>query len=261
MRLITSSHVRVPLGLVLTGGGRRRVDLTVRYGLIEGPDGPWLVDTGYGPRVTTGPRSLALRCYAALLRPRLIEAASPLAVLRRDYGWAPEDVRTIIVTHWHADHVAHLRDFPAARLIACGEGWRQVAAMSGRQAVQHGIFRELLPDDVGERLVPLQDFAQADSGTGLGRGYDLMGDGRLLAISLPGHAPGHLGLLRRTPQGPLLYATDVAWTMQALAEARTPALAQRVVCHDRVAASRQEERVRTFMGEGRVALCHDREEA
>lgn len=261
MRLITSSHVRVPLGLVLAGGGRRRVDLTVRYGLIDGPDGPWLIDTGYGPRVTAGPRSLPLRLYAALLRPCLIEEVSPLAVLRRDYGMAPEKLHTIIVTHWHADHVAHLRDFSAARLIACGEGWRRVAAMSGWQAVQHGIFRELLPEDVDKRLVPLQDFAQVDSGTALGPGYDLTGEGRLLAIPLPGHAPGHFGLLCRTPEEAFFYATDVTWTMQALAQARTAPLAQRVVCHDRAAASRQEERVRTFMRQGRVALCHDLEEA
>jgi len=261
VELITSSHVRVPLGVVLAGGGWRPVDITVRYGLIRRPDGPWLVDTGYGPRVTAGPRSPALRLYAVLLRPRLIEEVSPVALLRRDCSIEPGELGTIIVTHWHADHVAYLRDFPKARLIACGQAWRQIEGMSARQALQHGIFRELLPEDVGERLVPLQDFAQVDSGTTLGAGYDLAGDGSLLAIPLPGHSPGHFGLLNRTAVGPSLYATDVTWTRQALAQGRTPALSRFVVCDDRVAARRQEERVRAFLAEGEVQLCHDREPA
>jgi glyoxylase-like metal-dependent hydrolase (beta-lactamase superfamily II) len=261
MRLITGSHVRVPLGLVLSGGGCGRVDLTVRYGIHETANGPWLIDTGYGPRVTTGPRSLALRLYARLLGPRLIPEASPAAVLRADHGLAPEDLTTIIVTHWHADHVAYLRDFPRARIIACGEGWRALEAMSARQALRHGIFRELLPEDLARRLTPIQSFPRVETGTLLGAGFDLTGDRRLVALPMPGHAPGHFGLLDAAAKPPVLYATDVTWTLEALAAGRTPALARFVVCDDRAAARRQEDRVRAFMAEGTVLLCHDREAA
>jgi glyoxylase-like metal-dependent hydrolase (beta-lactamase superfamily II) len=51
----------------------------------------------------------------------------------------------------------------------------------------------------------------------LGRGHDLLGDGSLIGVPLPGHSPGHMGLLLRDhEQRDVLLAADSSWSSHAV---------------------------------------------
>jgi glyoxylase-like metal-dependent hydrolase (beta-lactamase superfamily II) len=67
----------------------------------------------------------------------------------------------------------------------------------------------------------------------LGRGFDLIGDGSLLAVPLPGHAAGHMGVVARDEQGrQLLLAADSSWSLRAIRECRLPSVIARPMTHD-----------------------------
>ena len=257
MRLINSAHLAVRERLIRSGSGLGQVTLTVRYGLIDrGRDGLCLVDTGYGPSITTGPRSRAMRLYNAVLRPQLFPENAPARVLAA-MGAEPRDVRSIVLTHFHADHVANLCDFPYASIITDGATARVVLDMSAARALHHGIFKELLPPYLTSRVVALEQQPLRDTGTSLGQGFDVFGDGSTLAIPLPGHALGHFGIYR-TGDTSTFYATDVAWTMRALLDDRTPDLSRAIVFADRDAGRRSAALVRRFHEQGGITtLCHD----
>jgi glyoxylase-like metal-dependent hydrolase (beta-lactamase superfamily II) len=261
MRLFNSAYVNVFAGLVRRGAGLKIVRLTVRYALIDLRDnGLCLVDTGFGPEVTEGPRSPALRLYNSVLRPQLVSSQAPEAMLR-NLGARASDVRLVVVTHFHADHISSLRAFPHAPIITCGETARRVLAMSSAAALHHGIFKELLPPDLSHRIRPLQESKRQPTGTVLGDGYDLFGDGSYLAIPLPGHALGHFGILWQDEAGPVIYATDAAWTSEALLRDETPFISSAVVFDDRRAGRKTEALLREFrrLG-GRIELCHELEQ-
>ena len=262
MKLVNSANVSVFAGLVQRGAGRKLVKLTVRYGLIDrADDGLCLVDTGFGAEVTEGPRSIALKLYHSLLRPSLIPGQTSTTLLPI-LGASAADVRVVVVTHFHADHISSLRAFPKARIIACGEAARAVLAGTSTSALHNGIFKELIPSDIAHRMVPLEGLARMKSGTTLGDGYDLFGDGSYLAMALPGHALGHFGIFWKDQAGPVLYATDAAWTMKALALDKTPWISSKVVFHDRKAGLQTQAELREFQRcGGRIHLCHDIEEA
>jgi glyoxylase-like metal-dependent hydrolase (beta-lactamase superfamily II) len=262
MRIFNSAHVALPAGLVRTGAGLKTIRLTVRYGLIElNGNGLCLVDTGFGPEVTQGPRSAALRLYNAVLRPELNYSQLPEASLR-NLGATAADVRLVVATHFHADHVSSLRAFPRARIVACGEAARRVGTISSTAALRHGIFKELIPPDLAQRIVPLQDMKRQPTGTVLGDGYDLFGDESYLALPLPGHAFGHFGIFWRDETGPVIYATDAAWTTEALIGDETPWLAMSIVFDDRGGGRETQARLREFRRQGgRIHLCHDVEES
>ena len=250
MRLYNSAWIDVFAGLVLKGAGLRRIRLTVRYGIIDLRErGLGLVDTGMGADVTRGPRSAALRLYSAVLRPQLIESQSPEAVLR-NLGVTPVDIRLVVLTHFHADHVSSLRAFPNAQIITSAAAARNVMQMSAAAALHHGIFKELIPPDIERRLLPLEDLKRVPTGTVLGDGHDLFGDGSYLAVPLPGHAFGHFGIFWRDDPGPVLYATDATWTTVALMQDRTPFLSSAIVFDDRRAGRRTESILREFARQG-----------
>ena len=253
-----SAFVTAPERLVLRGGRWRNIRLKVRYGLFRHPDaGLVLIDAGYGPRVTQGRRGLALRLYNALFGPELVAAGQPEAVLRR-FGAAPADVSAVILSHFHADHVATLDLFPQARVFAKTRLLNRIEGRSGWRNLRHGVFAELLPEGLAARTVDMDGLAARDAPFGLGTGRDLFGDGSVLAIDLPGHAEGHVGLCFARLPVPLLYAVDVQWLIDALSEDRQPGFPASLIADDRRALAESARRVLAFrQAGGQVLLCHE----
>jgi glyoxylase-like metal-dependent hydrolase (beta-lactamase superfamily II) len=60
-----------------------------------------------------------------------------------------------------------------------------------------------------------------------------LGDGSLLAVSLPGHAPGHLGLVLRDERDQqILLCGDASWSRRAWQEQRLPSVLARPLIDD-----------------------------
>ena len=252
LRFPNSAVVRVPERLVLRGGRWTQIDLAVRYGLFQhDAAGTCLIDTGYSARVMRGKRSLPLKLYAAILRPRLTEAALPAHAA---------SIGTILLTHLHADHVSALRDYPDARLIGDVGALGHFLEAGALRRTRHGVFRELLPDNLRARLIPLESFPQVEAPFGLGAARDVFGDGEVLAVPLPGHMRGHTGYLFARQSPPVLYAGDADWLAQAIHEQRSPGAPARWILDDENAAQETATRLNAFSDAGgRIVLCHDPE--
>jgi glyoxylase-like metal-dependent hydrolase (beta-lactamase superfamily II) len=261
MRVVfaNSAWVSAAERLIMRGGNWQSVRLRVRYGLIFHPAaGPVLVDTGYTPQALIGAgRSGMLRLYGALLKPELNAAEQVLPVLTR-FGLSPDDIRAVIVTHFHADHISGLSLFRNARFIASDAAWARVKARTPRQNLRHGVFTELFPVDFEARLDGISAKPRiAPRGDSPG-GADLFGDGSVIAVDLPGHADGQFGLLFAGEQRPLLYAVDVQWLLEALSENRTPGFPATLIAEDASVIEPTSAMLRRFMASGgAVMLCHD----
>ncbi|MEO9971213.1 MAG: MBL fold metallo-hydrolase [Hyphomonadaceae bacterium] len=249
-----SAFVRAPERFVLAGGRWRFIDIPVRYGVFDHPiGGRCLVDTGYSDRTISGPRSLALKAYASVLRPKLTDAALPLA---------EEAVDTILLTHLHADHISALRDYPEAKIFANGAAVKHFMEGSTLAGVRHGFFKEMMPDDFDARFTAFESLEQVDGPLGIGTGADVFGDGSVLAVPLFGHMKGHTGVLWTQNERPLLYAADAEWMRDAIVSDRSPGMPARLILDDVAEARASVERIRTFIDlGGEVALCHDPEPA
>jgi glyoxylase-like metal-dependent hydrolase (beta-lactamase superfamily II) len=233
----------VPARLVLAGGVGR-LDLAVRFGLLERPgQAPVLIDAGW-PERGTG-EGVALGIYRALLRPRVDAARSPAAVLA---GRAPG---ALLLSHLHADHLGPARTWHDVPIHAPAQALDR-ARRRPWGALRHGVITGLLPgrviDLAGDAILPF----------GLGMGRDVLGDGSVFSVPLPGHADGHTGFLFPAFDPPVLYAADVQWVWTAIVEDRPPRGPARAVYDDARAAMESLSRVRAFAAQGgRVVLCHD----
>jgi glyoxylase-like metal-dependent hydrolase (beta-lactamase superfamily II) len=254
-----SAWIRAREQLVLKGGRKVTISLPVRYGLLCHPQfGPILIDTGYTPEaVSNRGRSFALRFYGACLSPQLVPEEQPAVMLDR-FGFTPADVSYVIVTHFHADHVSGLSLFPNAQFIADDAAWGRVRSHSELRRLRHGIFKELFPPDFENRLEGINDKSQISLTSLAISGFDLLGDGSLIGIKLPGHSDGHFGVLFTKTDPPLLYAVDTQWICKAIIEEHQPGFPSNLVAHDRQAILVTAHRIRALVqNDVELMLCHD----
>ena len=240
LTLLAAGYCTAPEAAAVAGGRWRARRFPAGFALVEGhAAGPVLFDTGYAPRIIDATRPFPYRLHAwatpTTIRPEET-AAAQLAAL----GIAPESVRHVVLSHLHGDHVAGLRDFPAAVFHILPEAVEASRGLRGLRAVRAAFVPALLPDDFYTRVRPIARRVALPAGLAPFRdGFDLFGDGALLGIPLPGHAPGQMGLYVEPAGGPpTLLAADAAWTLAAVREnAPPPALGMRVQ-HD-AAATRE----------------------
>ena len=105
------------------------------------------------------------------------------------------DIRGIILSHLHPDHVGGLIDFPDCKIFVS----RNTYCILQKPKLLDLVFKELFPRDINGRVEVL-DFSEE---------YDLMGDKSVILKNVSGHTHGQIGML--LPEHNTFYAADSAW--------------------------------------------------
>ena len=109
-------------------------------------------------------------------------------------GLKPSDISIVGISHYHFDHSGQAADFPQARLL---EGKGDIDDLRARNDDRAKPLAHWLNE--GGALEPVQG------------DKDVFGDGTVTMIDLPGHTPGHHGLLVKLHhKGYVLLSGDVA---------------------------------------------------
>jgi glyoxylase-like metal-dependent hydrolase (beta-lactamase superfamily II) len=225
-RLLKVGHCRHPECIAVRGGSWRFTEFPALVGLIEHPDiGPVLYDTGYSPHFEQATQHLPERLYR-WVTPHCLPEREQLGAQLEKLGIAPADVRLVLVSHFHADHVAGAKDFPNARFVAMRADWDAVTAMGRIEGLRHAFLPSLLPADFAGRLSFAEDAARIEL-PGYCRpfadGHDLLGDGSLIAVPLPGHTECQMGLFFQDASGrPFFLVADACWSLESCRDNRPP---------------------------------------
>ncbi len=226
VRVLRAGHCMHPHAMTSRGGSWAPHRFDSGFALVDHrAEGAVLFDTGYATRFFGATAHYPERLYA-MLTPVTIAPSDGAAAQLDALGIAPRDVAHVIVSHFHADHIAGLRDFPRATFWASRAAWESVRGRRGIGAVRRGYLAAFVPDDFEPRLRFVDDRDAAALPPALaafGWGRDLFGDGSVLTVDLPGHAHGQIGaLLPDAPQGPWFFIGDAAWSRAAIARAIPP---------------------------------------
>ncbi|MBW7881131.1 MAG: MBL fold metallo-hydrolase [Caldilineaceae bacterium] len=232
--ILDTGHCLAHEYLLIQGGARTTVACHSIVALLRHPEWGWLLwDAGYAPHMLTAtarfPYSLYRLATPLRLRPELAAAAQ----LPR-YGLTPADIRAIVISHFHADHLAGLADFPTSRFIALREAYANIAGRTGLAALIKGFVPALLPADFLSRATLLGELTGAPIAE-LGPTYDLFGDQSARLVRLPGHARGQLGLLANTERGRILFVADSCWLARSVHEGRPPSRLTNFIVDDAAA--------------------------
>ncbi len=189
----------------------QKVDIVLPVHVLRHPEkGDFLVDSGVPASMRDGPGPVR-----GLIRTALgsFEVVEPLAEGMAKRGIVP---RALFLTHAHFDHVLGLPELPVDLPVYTGPGeLRQGGGVAvlmastargvleGRPAVHEWSATEMKP--LGPVLA-----------------IDVAGDGSIYAVSSPGHTPGSMAYLARTPDGPVLFAGDTSHTLFGWEHGVTP---------------------------------------
>ncbi len=175
-------------------GGEATRTYTLYVWVLEGPEGPVVVDTG--PSDPEGFSNATASYIPGGVR-QTPDEDTPVALRRR--GIDPSTVRAVVITHLHGDHYDYLPIFGNAVVCVNGPGYRQ--AQDGLAAPVRGFLA------TGDRL-------------------RLVGDEEILpglsALHLGIHSPCSQAVIAATAAGGVALLGDVAYLYDNLEDDRPP---------------------------------------
>lgn len=195
----------------------KEIDFPSYFGIIEHPThGIILYDTGYTEDFYEVTKSFPEKLYA-IVTPVFCKHENGLTQLRKN-GIDPKDVKYVFISHLHADHMCGLRHFENAKYIYSKDNYDHVSTLNRFFRLKNAFLKDLLPSDFLDRATAVESFATKKLGTEFfpfEAGYDILGDGSLIAVELVGHTRGHMGLALKTEKGYVLLAGDAVWSSES----------------------------------------------
>ena len=220
MRLLAlpAGSMKSSAGFAFRGGRFEDVRTFAMGGLLViHPNGKLLFDTGFGRRVAEHVKRLP-RPMQLMTR---YTPGTPVVDQLKELGIAPHDLKGVILTHAHWDHVSGLEDLPGAKV------W---LPKSERAFVDSGERASELLRSFGKLDYQVYDFA-ARPYLGFERSFDVFADGSVVLVHAAGHTPGSVIAFIRLPDGKR-YALigDIAWQSEGISiPTERPWLVRRMV--------------------------------
>jgi glyoxylase-like metal-dependent hydrolase (beta-lactamase superfamily II) len=192
---------------------------------IEHRDGLVLFDTGVAPALVYDPDYINSPIGRFILKKVFRFHIGPEDALDKRLeaiDLAAADVRKVVISHLHFDHIGGISHVPQAELLVSRDEWRQLAAPHPER---DWVLREHI-ELPGTNWQPIE-FVPTDDPllAPFGACYDCMGDGSMVLLPTPGHSPGSMSMLVRS-QGlpPLLFVGDLTYELEPLYNDQVPGI-------------------------------------
>jgi glyoxylase-like metal-dependent hydrolase (beta-lactamase superfamily II) len=204
LRVVETGTCSAERHFAVQGGGDERIDMPLWVGVLEHPtEGVILVDAGYGRRTAKDPQDYPGKLAADLFRLK-VPPEGPVVERLDEIGHVPEDVRHVLATHMHSDHVGGVEDFPGAALWVARPEWEAAEKKNTNRGYDPVPY-------ANHAVVKTVDFVATPSYGPFQGHVDLFGDRSVVLLPSPGHTPGHMSVLVNLRGGSLLFTGDAAW--------------------------------------------------
>lgn len=233
-----------------------KIWLPVTCVYIEHPKAKILVDTGWNrlmsPAGVLDNKAQATQLGRMLVRVSegYVEKGMTASEQLARMGVKPEDLDFVVLSHLDCDHVGGLRELVGAKHIMTSED--EIASASS-WLESHTRYTPSLWKDTG---ITAFQYSKSDLGP-VGESYDLLGDGTVQLVHIPGHSKGLFATLVSSNGKQAMYFSDGGYTTRSWKELILPG-----ICEDKKSALKSLEWIKS-VSESPDCIdsfaCHDPE--
>jgi glyoxylase-like metal-dependent hydrolase (beta-lactamase superfamily II) len=217
VKVFNTTWIRTRKTLLLEGAKFEPIEVPTLFAVIIHPQkGFILFDTGHHTQFYKATRKFPYRLNSIITPCDLKEENNASNQLSK-IGIHPNDVKTIIISHGHADHIPGIVDFPDAKIILnktefefmCWDHTKRNSIKLFKYAYLKSLYNdcknEIITIDFPIRGVKHRLFETA---------VDLWDDGSMYLVPLLGHTNGHMGLFMDNINSKSLFFVGDAAHMQ-----------------------------------------------
>ncbi|WP_198304481.1 MBL fold metallo-hydrolase [Arcobacter vandammei] len=201
-----------PEFMVLKGGSFKTIKFPAMVALIKHKNGNLLFDTGYSKHFFEVTKEFPEKLYA-LTTPVMLDKSLIQRLTKK--------IDFIFISHFHADHISGIKDFPEASIFCSKEAYLFAINknLSRFSKTKKGVLPKLLGDDFEKRVTFIEDLPKVvlpDILKPFENGFLLFDD--IYLIELKGHAKGQYGLFYDN----YFFISDAVWNMQTITHNKRP---------------------------------------
>jgi len=188
--------------------------------LIKHPKATLLFDCGFGANVDEHFKNAPRLMRALTSYDKETNAARQI----EEFGIPLSQINTIILSHWHWDHVSGAEDFPGTEVLVSKAEEDHIRTLPAG---------ELISQLRGRLNLHSFDFS-GGAYENFDRSYDMFSDGSVVLVPLPGHTPGSTGLFVNLHSGKrFFFIGDLTWAIEGVQlPAERPWVSRKLVDQD-----------------------------
>jgi glyoxylase-like metal-dependent hydrolase (beta-lactamase superfamily II) len=179
--------------------------------LIEHPEGLILVDTGETARIAEPGYFTSWHPYFRLAVREWVRPEEEIDQQLRALGFSPDDVRRVVLTHFHTDHAGGLPHFPDSEILCSRVDFEYSRGFFG---TARGFLPQHWPEWFSPTLIepterPFGPFPWS---------VPLTAAGDVHILPTPGHTPGHLSVALEDGDTVFFFAADASYNQRLMLE-------------------------------------------
>jgi glyoxylase-like metal-dependent hydrolase (beta-lactamase superfamily II) len=226
IEILHAGYCTSPEHLAIQGGRWKTIHFPAMFVLLQHPKfGPMLFDTGYSYRFFDETKKFPKRLYR-LMTPVILHEEELVVNQLSTFGLRPQDVSHVFISHFHADHIGSLPDLTGSRFVYMPHAFSHLRNLPPSEDMKHAYLRGLIPTDFDSRSHEVdmtKSILLSEEYAPFKTGHDLLGDGSIIGVELPGHALGQMGIFVRDQSDKLFFfVADAAWLKRSIVENRPP---------------------------------------